>query len=407
MDPQKVALLFGEVSSWADPDDPGDRSALLAERGSSQDRRRHGSRWYTMLEIVATQIAGDDPHQVWRTAERLLADGMDREQVLGQLVLALGMSEPAPWEDPEHDLDDYLAALTRLPVPSDEEINKTVIATAASLQQPIIHGDLVRLAGEQLGAWPDDPLLPCLVDQMVDQIMFEGDGSIVRLVGELVVHFESFTAGIVLTHRLSEVEQDTDTLAASVDLAGFRFRQQLRLPGGDELERADAGSPAWVGPPGWLRGFPVGALLAVRVDEHGTVRLTAVDAELAVSDELVTLLDSVYDDEVTRTGRPVDAGYLVLGMLHQDPRTFSDTVAPLRELALAAGLECRGESFAHEESIWRAGRIDQRDRRVLDRLGPGPQASTALRMLHLLDDGSLDPELARELLAEVVGPEDH
>lgn len=295
--------------------------------------------------------------------------------------------------------------MARLPVPSDEEIEKVVFGTLAGRRQPIAHDDLVRLTGEQMGAWADDPLLPSLIDQMVDHLLFDGDGSIARLVGDVVVHVESFTAGIVLTHRLSEVERDTDALAVGVDLAGFRCRAQLRLPDGAELERTNTGSPAWVGPPGWLRGFPAGALIAVRVDGDGTARLRTVDEEPPISDALVSLLDSVYDEKVARSGLPVRAEDLVLGMLEQDPRTFSDAVAPLKELALAAGLECRGESFADAESIWRAGRIDERDRRVLDRLGAGPQASTALRMLHLLDDGSLDPDLARELLTEVVAPE--
>jgi hypothetical protein len=33
VDPARVAFLFGRVPTWADPDDPDDRSALLREQG--------------------------------------------------------------------------------------------------------------------------------------------------------------------------------------------------------------------------------------------------------------------------------------------------------------------------------------------------------------------------------------
>jgi hypothetical protein len=39
-----------------------------------------------MHEIVANQIWADDPPEVWRTAERLLAEGHDRHEVLHMLA---------------------------------------------------------------------------------------------------------------------------------------------------------------------------------------------------------------------------------------------------------------------------------------------------------------------------------
>jgi hypothetical protein len=38
-------------------------------------------------EVIADQVADDDPPEVWRTARRLLVAGHDRESVLRQLAL--------------------------------------------------------------------------------------------------------------------------------------------------------------------------------------------------------------------------------------------------------------------------------------------------------------------------------
>ncbi|MGH3977675.1 MAG: YecA family protein [Pseudonocardiaceae bacterium] len=397
MDPAKVALLFGHAPSWADPDDPEDRAKLLAELPD-----RHGEDWLgrsMVLEVVASHIADDDPPQVWRAAERLLADGMDRADVLWQLVLAL--SRPlltALAEETELDRHAYVAALARLPVPSGEDIANAVIGTVVS-HQPLAVDDLDRLVSEQLGTQDGDPLIGMMIDNLMD-----GDGPIAILAGDLLVHVESFTAGIVLTHRLSEAEQDTDILATGVDLSGFNHRWQLRLPGGEEVERVEGDAPGWVGPPGWLREFPAGALLAVRIDD-GTVRLAAVDQQPVNSGELVDLLRAAYDAEVEEPWLPVDAEELVLGMLVRQPRAFAEPAAPLTELAMAAGLEGRGKSFAHEESVWESDRSARRDWRVLHRMGPWSNAATAIRVLNLLDDDVLDAAAAREVLAGLYEPD--
>ncbi|MGH4015384.1 MAG: hypothetical protein ACRDSL_15955 [Pseudonocardiaceae bacterium] len=368
MDPEKAALLCGEVPDWADLDNPEDRSALLAEHDYIHDQQWLGPACDAALEVVASQIADDSPPEVWRTAQRLLAGGLDRRQVLQQLVLALSKQFRAVVAgQADFDLDAYRAMLTRLPVPGGEEIENALLSTVRS-HQPIPAAELDKLACEQLRVSGDDPLA--------------------MLAGDLVVHVESFTRGIVLTHRLSDDERDIGLLAVDADLAGLLRGRELHWPGGDEMIQGEAG--LYEGPQGWLSGFPAGALLAVRICADGTARLSALDQQPATSGDLVDLLREVYDTEAEEPWLPVDAMELVLGMLIRRPQVFAEPAAPLTELATAAGLERRGDRFAHEESVWKSAADFQRDGRVLERLGHGVQAWAAIRVLHLLDD---DPPL--------------
>jgi hypothetical protein len=120
MDPEKVASLFGQPPDGVDPGNPDDRVELLS-REVAEDHPRHGAQVALRL-AVADQIAHDEPPQVWRTAQRLLAEGRDRATVMRQLVLALTPSlMNTVVGGAEFDLDAYLAALKRLPIPSGDE----------------------------------------------------------------------------------------------------------------------------------------------------------------------------------------------------------------------------------------------------------------------------------------------
>jgi hypothetical protein len=90
VDAEKVALLFGDVPSWADPDDPEDRAALLTSDDDLLDDDSPPTVFRAMVyETIATQIADEDPPEVWATARRLTALGLDREAVLRNASLAL------------------------------------------------------------------------------------------------------------------------------------------------------------------------------------------------------------------------------------------------------------------------------------------------------------------------------
>lgn len=70
----------------------------------------------TMHEIVANQLWADDPPEVWATAQRLLADGYERHEVLHMLasVVAGEVFEIMRHEQP-HDIERVRQALAALP----------------------------------------------------------------------------------------------------------------------------------------------------------------------------------------------------------------------------------------------------------------------------------------------------
>lgn len=102
---------------------------------------------------------------------------------------------------------------------------------------------------------------------------------------------------------------------------------------------------------------------------------------------------------------PVIAEDLLHAVLAGDRTAFARAAPPLSELAELAGLEQRDESYAHDESVWHQEQLAQRHWRVLDRLGPGASARTALHVLALVDDGVPDASAAREVLRGLHHPE--
>ena len=129
VDEAKAALLFGAIPSWADPDDPDDRSALLAADLESDDDDLLGQGLRAALhEAVADQIANEDPPAVWATAQRLLAMGLDRRRVLQDLALTLsGQIYSAVGTDRTFAVDEYAAALDRLPLPTAAELEAVMV----------------------------------------------------------------------------------------------------------------------------------------------------------------------------------------------------------------------------------------------------------------------------------------
>jgi hypothetical protein len=70
----------------------------------------------SMHEIVANQLWADDPPEVWKTAQRLLADGYERHEVLHMLasVVAGEVFEIMRQQQP-HDIERVRQALAALP----------------------------------------------------------------------------------------------------------------------------------------------------------------------------------------------------------------------------------------------------------------------------------------------------
>jgi len=322
VDADKVELLFDGLPRWADPDNPDDRAALFAEElgqggpeyetgDEADDGSEDGpaSLRLALRQVIANQIAEEDPPEVWATAQRLMAGGHDRTTVLAQLDLALAqvmkitMQERRPFEASE-----YAAALDRLPLPSVAEMAEALIEIARE-RQPIEADDLDRLAAD------------------------------------LMVHVASFTEGIVLTHRLDDDEISVGTMNAVFDLAGFDHFADLRLADGRVVEpfSVQGGHLAWLGPEGWLSGLVAGDVVAVGIDPEGVVSLERLHDPPPLDEELVSLMRSVYDAEVAEGDLPVSGQQLVLGMLARDRNVLARPRAPLEDLCVAAGLERRGD----------------------------------------------------------------
>lgn len=316
-----------------------------------------------------------------------------------QLVLALTPSlMSAVVERNEFGFDAYLAALDRLPVPSAVDVTSVMIEIVRA-QQGIEATELDQHVTGRLGMPADDPVTETLLDTVSDHVIGPG-GPLEMLAGDRVLHVESLTEGIVLTHRLSGDERTFGMLDVGVDLAGFWRCDELRLATGDELDIVDG---AWVGPQDWLAGYPDGAVLAVRV-AGGVVTITVLDAAPPAASELVTRLRAVYDDEVAEPWLPVSVEELVFGVLLDNRAAFAEPAAPLAELLDTASLQIRGTKVAHEESVWDSAQRLERIHRVIDELGAGDRARAALRALSLIDEGVPDRSTAREVLELLYDP---
>ena len=318
-------------------------------------------------------IDREQPPEIWESARRLLALGLDRREVLAQLRLVVRrrvLVLPDQLDDAS-----LRAALAGLPVPTVAELTEAYLSEAAARPGAVIDDveNAVRLRfGREPGREDRGDPFEWLLEVVAELPMHDGS-PIEWLAGDRIVHVPSVTEGIVLTHRLTEWERDEGFLTAGFDLAGFRRRPPMRLDGGEPIEvfglDEDDDLICWEGPHGWLDEFMPGALLAVTVSGEGTASIAGCPMEPARDPDLVARLRAVYDEEVDDPWLPVSGEELVLGLLVGDGSTFTQPQAPLSDLADAAGLERRGASVAHDDSVWRQGDLFHRLHRLTDRLG--------------------------------------
>ncbi|MGI9023698.1 MAG: YecA family protein [Acidimicrobiales bacterium] len=401
MDPERAAFLFGAIPDGFDADDPDDRAELLSSQGEGLSPAS-----LTAREILGNQIADDDPPEVWATARRLLALGIDRVRVMSELGLALGKAIRLSLEsdDRSFDMDEYVGLLGNLPLPQASEIETAVVEVVRD-HQAISFQERDRLVVESLGRSDDDEVARILVDRVTDTLV-DDDGPLALLPGDRTVHVGDLTAGLVATHRITDEERHTGDLVVSFDLAGFARRDGLRLADGGVVEVVDdvAGDLAWTGPVGWLDGFAPGALVGVQVDAEGIVTIEEVDEVPAVDEGLVGLLRAVYDEAVAEPWLPVGAEDLVLGVLTVDGGAFDHPGPPLAELCRAAGLERRGDVVAHDASVWSTGAELRRTWRVFEALDDQDDRETALRALAVADDPVPSSELLIQVLIDLADP---
>jgi hypothetical protein len=377
-----------------------ERDSFLAAAADAQERdeadRGPAALRSLLDELLDRQIAEDDPPEVWATARGLLAAGMDPADVHRQLRLVLNAQVlAAVGEDAELDREGYVAALGRLPLPSGAQVEAAILDVVRERQS--IDADMVDgLVAKRLGLLVDDPLTETLLDRVHDYLL--DDGPLALLAGDLMVHVPSLVENIVLTHRLTEDERRTGVLTAT-DLPGLDRLGPLHHDGSRvHAYQGDDGIPRWWGASGWLSSLPAGSLLAVSAQPGGAVTLSVMTEEPGTVPTLVAAVRAAYDAAVEEPWLPVSSEDLLLEVLAGNRDAFDRPAPPLSELAAIAGLEQRGDSFAHEESVWEQARTTVRTGRVFDRLGTGPTALAALRALTLIDGEVPDTEAAHELL---------
>ncbi len=227
-----------------------------------------------------------------------------------------------------------------------------------------------------------------------------------RLAADHTVHVADLTAGIVLTHVVTDDERAAGSLDASFDLAGFHRSDDLTLATGEpiEVDWATPQPPGWTGPDGWLDAYPAGAVLAIEVTPDSVVHITELGAVPATDGVLDERLRVVYDRAVDEPWLPVSGEELVLALVLEDPASFREPGAPLSALVAATGLDRRGNEVAHDDTVWHNVVRLRRLWRVMRTMGD--VCAGALKVLHTLDVADQLAGIDMSVFPEIDGPAD-
>jgi tetratricopeptide (TPR) repeat protein len=302
-----------------------------------------------MHEVVAAQLWHGDPPAVWATAERLIADGYERHEILHMLA-SVATSEI--WrvqnEGEPFDAAGYAAALDDLPESWNDQKGEN-------------DDDIVERAHQILadnGPLPGDDLFARLSDDFdVDEEeaaeAVGDDPGLVLLAGERIGCASDLIAGTVLTHRVTEAEVEGSLVVTEPDLGPLdRFLDEdgfLYLAGGSELEVFDAKDigiddpeevgEVLVGPTGWLGDVKPGDLLGFRISTSQIEVIPDV-AESRVSDLMPAQLRAAFDRFGDGDGMPVAVDELLYEVAAAAPGLVKGAVLPpLGTLVGASGLE--------------------------------------------------------------------
>ena len=387
MDTEHIDFFFGADGGHGyHPDDFDDDATFIAlleptlPRGLSPLER-------AMRFAAAAEMTSDESPEVWATVRRLLALGLNREQIFDNIVIALTpLLSATLHNEVSFDRVEYLAALDQLPVPDIDELVPCLFEIAQA-SPGIALVDLASAAVARLRDDPENRLVQDMVQEVIGQLVDDGQ-ELEILDGDRIVHGPSLTAGIVLTRMLTSEEMEHERLNVGFDLAAFDPTDDLLLPNGGVVETIGGGpdDPVWFGPDGWFDPFAAEAILAFSIDADDTLLIVELADAPRIEDELVARLRAVYDRAIEEAGLPVTARELVLGLLVQDPTTFARPRAPVSELALAAGLEIRGSFVAHDPTTWSNALSARRSAQVYAALGPDPdRAKPVLRAFELSD----------------------
>lgn len=400
-----MTLLFGELHPGDDPDDEEVRHRLVRERVlSDSPALADGSVASALVvlvhQLLADQIAEEDPPEVWRTARRLLDSGMTSKFVMSNLLLAANASFADALQRAEPiDHERYVLELERLPLPPVREVFDAVLAMVRD-RRGVPSDELVATVVTRLGGGGGaNSNVEHWVELALDRLL-DHEASLMMIPPDLVVHVPTLLDGVVLTHRLTDSERAAGWIETGADLAVLRhFSDALHHAEGGEVELRSLfdGEHVLVGPDGWLEQFEPGTLLDFRVEGDSLSLQSAPEPGLPES-HLVEAARAAYDREVDEPWLPVGADEIVVGMLHDRPGILATPTAPVSELLAAAGLEQRGVEFAHDESVWGQARTAARAGRLFDSLTDQDRRRQAARVLDVLDAPEREPDALQEAL---------
>jgi SEC-C motif len=408
VDPERAQFLFGTEEPGFDVDNEDELIAFFEREligpnagDDDLDDELVGSR-AAVRAVVARQILGDEPPEVWRTVERLQEVGLGRAEIVNQMAFALmHVIQLVLHEGDEHDRDRYVSSLALLPLPPAAEVAAALETAVADEQGRSVagaQGDVLRTLGRD-----DDALAEHIVDRVLDQRI--EDGELKLLAPDRLVYPPPLTERIVLTHRVNESEKELGALSwVGSDLAGFAWYDELSTADGDDIAAFsfEYGHVGWQGPDGWLDDIAVGDLIGVRV-EDGVVRIDRLQAEPAIDDQLIARVRRLYDAEVEESPLPLLCEDLVFALLVEDPTTFDRPQPPLSELCERAGLELRGALLGHDESVWQEDRRARRFARVHDAFDDDhDRAHDVLDLVDLADDPDATNEDLRHALSHLL-----
>ena len=364
--------------------------------------------------VAVSQVLADDPPETWQTVQRLRDQGLDRDEVLTQLSLVLSEQMSSVLSTGStFDVDAYVEALERLPLPNMSDIARHLVETARE-QPGIAAGDHCGAVAASLGSG-NGPIVEQMVDRALDALI---EGPLYWLPGDRTVVVPDLVAGTTFTHRLTDAEAHLEVLTVGIDLGALSRFDTVRLRDGTELDQfsADYHHLAWRGPHEWLDRFEPGALLACTVTVEAsddlfsepidaTVTIEVLADEPEVSDAVVGFVRAGYDELVTEPGLPVDGGELAWWLLFHHPGLFQSAQPPLGELCAAAGLEQRAGRVAHDEEVWRNDLLHRRLHAVYDQVPERHWQTVLGHALGVLDDPDASVDEVRAVLDACAEPE--
>lgn len=325
-----------------------------------------------MRTVVASLILNDGPAVFWDTAQRLLGEGVDRRAALEQMAMALRTGLNAQSRDEIDQLPEFLTHgvadyFRDLPVPGEVAVIDA-IGDVVGAEQGITLGPLVDKAAARLAREPGLLLPHVVADYIGDQLDEYGTLSI--LPDDRIVHLPSLVTSVVLTHRLSAVEVESDSMhLIARDLSMFATELDPRDPDGASLGPSQLGDDlAWDGPPGWLSSFRPGDLVGVRMDAEGVVTLEAV-SDPPAAPGLADALRGAFDGLIEEDPRAVPGPMLLSVLLLDDPQAFALPRPPLTDLLASAGLWFEAGLVGGDAEHFAVAEADQRSMRMHEAVG--------------------------------------